>query len=188
MYIVVKYSYLEYQHQQYHISCLQCVCVYIYSNWYYHRADSSDWEFLTREIYLANYPIRFTRILKLCHHFRNSVVAIMEHMMWVSNHCRKCPLSMYLNLTISIYYIDRCELWGFIREINFGIFTCENISFFPPELLLHNYKCDGYVPCCVTVNTHAIVNWKNSAKCHWRLWHITNMTSLTSYEDFQFET
>ena len=29
------------------------------------------------------------------------------------------------------YYIDRCELWGFIREINSGIFTCQNISFFP---------------------------------------------------------
>lgn len=82
------------------------VCVYIYWNWYYHRADSSDWEFLTREIYLANYPIRFTRILKLCHHFRNSVVAIMEHMIRVSNYCRKCPFSMYLNLTISIYYMD----------------------------------------------------------------------------------
>ena len=35
-----------------------------------------------------------------------------------------------------------------------------NISFFPPELLLHNYKCGGYVPCGVTVNTHTIVNWK----------------------------
>jgi hypothetical protein len=30
-----------------------------------------------------------------------------------------------------------------------------------PELLFHNYKCSGYVPCCVTVNTHTIVNWKN---------------------------
>ena len=87
-----------------------------------------------------------------------------------------------------LYYIDRCELCGFIREINSGIFTCENISFFPSELLLHNYKCGSYVACCVTANTHMIVNWKNSAKCHWRLWHITNMTSLTSYEDFQFET
>ena len=55
------------------------------------------------------------------------------------------------------YYIDRCELWGFIREINSGIFTCENIIFFSLELLLHNYKCSGYVP-CVTVNTHVIVN------------------------------
>ena len=51
-------------------------------------------------------------------------------------------------------HINRCELLGFIREINSGIFTCEKISFFPPELLLHNYKCSGYVPCCVTVNTH----------------------------------
>ena len=92
------------------------------------------------------------------------------------------------NLIIAICYIDRCELWGFIREINSGIFTCENISFFPPELLLHSYKCSGYVPCCVTVNTHTIVSWTKSVKCHWRLWHTTNMTSLTSYEDFQFET
>jgi hypothetical protein len=60
--------------------------------------------------------------------------------------------------------------------------------FSPPEILLHNYKCGGDVPCCVTVNTHTIVNWKNSAKCYWRLWHITNMTPLTSYEDFQFES
>jgi hypothetical protein len=59
------------------------------------------------------------------------------------------------------YYIDRCEL------------------------LLHNYKCGGYLPCCATVNTHTIVNWKKSVKCYWQLWHITNMTS---YEDFQFET
>ena len=44
------------------------------------------------------------------------------------------------------YYIDRCELWRFIREINSGIFTCENISFFPPELLLHSYKCSGLRP------------------------------------------
>jgi len=65
-----------------------------------------------------------------------------------------------------------CELCGFIREINSGIFTCENLSFFQPELLLHNYKCSGYVPCCATVNTHTIVNWKNSTKCHWQLWHI----------------
>jgi hypothetical protein len=27
------------------------------------------------------------------------------------------------------YYIDRCELWRFIREINSGIFTCENINY-----------------------------------------------------------
>ena len=34
---------------------------------------------------------------------------------------------------ISFYYIDRCELWGFIREMNSCIFTCENISFFSPN-------------------------------------------------------
>jgi hypothetical protein len=44
------------------------------------------------------------------------------------------------------------------------ILSC-NISFFPPELFLHNYKCGGYVPCCATVNTHTIVNLNNFAKC-----------------------
>jgi len=55
------------------------------------------------------------------------------------------------------YYIDRCELWGFIREINSGI-SHVRYPFFSPELLLDNYKCSGYVPCCATVNTHTIVN------------------------------
>jgi len=71
------------------------------------------------------------------------------------------------------YYIDRCELWGLIREINSGI-SHARYHFFPPELLLHNYKC---IYCCVTVNTHTIVNWKKSVKCYRRLWNITNMTS-----------
>ena len=44
-----------------------------------------------------------------------------------------------------------------------------NISFFLLKLLSQNYKCGGYVPCCVTVNTHTIVNWKHSVKCYWRL-------------------
>jgi hypothetical protein len=29
-----------------------------------------------------------------------------------------------------------------------------DISYFLPELLLRYYKCGGYVPCCVTLNTH----------------------------------
>ena len=70
----------------------------------------------------------------------------------------------------------------------FQYLTCEISVFFPPELPLHNNKCGGYVPCSVTVNTHSIVNWKHFAKCYWRLWNIANMTSLASYEDFQFET
>ena len=40
----------------------------------------------------------------------------------------------------------------------FRYLTCEISVFFPSELLLHNYKWDGYVPCCATVNTHTIVN------------------------------
>jgi hypothetical protein len=90
------------------------------------------------------------------------------------------------NLIIAICYIDRCELWGFIREINSCIFTCENISFFPPELLLHSYKCSGYVPCCVTVNTHTIVNWTKSwnaiddfgTQPTWRHWRHMKTSSL----------
>ena len=68
-----------------------------------------------------------------------------------------------INMT---YYKDRCELWEFIREINSGISHVKYQFFFPPELLLHNYKCGGYVPCGVTVNTHTIVNLKNSEKCY----------------------
>jgi hypothetical protein len=64
-----------------------------------------------------------------------------------------------------MYYIDRCELRGFIREINSGISHVKYQFFFQPELLLHNYKCGGCVP-CVTVNTHTIANCNNSAKCH----------------------
>jgi hypothetical protein len=56
------------------------------------------------------------------------------------------------------YYIDKCELWGFIREINSGI-SHVRYHFFPPELLLQNDQCGGYVP-CVIVNTHTIVNRK----------------------------
>ena len=87
-----------------------------------------------------------------------------------------------------IYNVDRCELWGFIHEINSDISHVKYQGFFQLELLLHNYKCGGYVPCGVTVNTHTIVSWKNSVKCYWWFWNITNMTSLTSYEDIQFET
>jgi hypothetical protein len=55
------------------------------------------------------------------------------------------------------YYIVRCELWGFIREINSGI-SHVKYHFFPTGTTLNNYKCGGYVPCCATVNTHMIVN------------------------------
>ena len=50
-----------------------------------------------------------------------------------------------------------CELWGFILEINSGI-SHVRYQFFPAGTTLNNYKCGGYVPCCVTVNTHTIVN------------------------------
>ena len=64
-----------------------------------------------------------------------------------------------------IYYIVRCELWGFIREIDFGI-SHVKYQFFPAGTTLSNYKCGGYVPFCVTVNTCMIVSRKNSAKCY----------------------
>ena len=62
-----------------------------------------------------------------------------------------------LQCEYTIYYIGRCELWGFIREIHSGI-PHVKYQFFPPELVLHNYKCGGSVPCCCTVNTHTNVN------------------------------
>jgi hypothetical protein len=55
------------------------------------------------------------------------------------------------------YYKDRSELWGFINEINSGI-SHVKYQFFPPVLLLHNYKCGGYVSCRATVNTHTTVS------------------------------
>jgi hypothetical protein len=61
---------------------------------------------------------------------------------------------------------------GIYPRNKFRYLTCEISVFFSPEILLHNYKCGGCIPCCVTANTHTIVNWKNFAKCHWRLWHI----------------
>jgi hypothetical protein len=57
-----------------------------------------------------------------------------------------------------VYYIDRCELWGFIREINSGISHVRYQVFFPPELLYITVSVIVYVPCCATVNTHTIVN------------------------------
>jgi hypothetical protein len=59
-----------------------------------------------------------------------------------------------------LIHIDRCELCGFICEINSGI-SHVKYQFIPPELLLHNYKYGGYIPCCVTVNTRTIVTEKN---------------------------
>jgi hypothetical protein len=67
--------------------------------------------------------------------------------------------SQPLHKTIAIYYIDRCQLLGFIREINSGISHVRYL-FFPAGTTLQNCKCGGYVPCCVTLNTHTIVNWK----------------------------
>jgi hypothetical protein len=66
-------------------------------------------------------------------------------------------ISLYIELCISSYYIVRCELWGFISEINSGI-SHVKYQFFHAGTTLNNYKCGGYVPCCVTVNTHTIVN------------------------------
>ena len=69
--------------------------------------------------------------------------------------------SSYSNIyNIVIYYIDRCKIMGIYPWNKFWYLTCEISVFFPPELLLHNCKCGGYVLCCVTVNTHLIVNWK----------------------------
>ena len=71
----------------------------------------------------------------------------------VSAHRGTVLLLFELLVVNAIYYIDRCELCRFIREINSDI-SHVKYQFFPAELLLPNYKCGGYVPCCVTVNTY----------------------------------
>ena len=48
-----------------------------------------------------------------------------------------------------LYHIDRCDLWGLIREINFGI-----LPFFPAGTTFTQLYI--YVPCCVLMST--IVN------------------------------
>ena len=54
------------------------------------------------------------------------------------------------------YNIDRCELWGFIHEINSGI---SHVRYqFVPVGTTFTQLCGGYVPCCGTGNTHTIVN------------------------------
>jgi hypothetical protein len=58
-----------------------------------------------------------------------------------------------------------------------GISHVKYHFFFSPELLLHNYKCGGCIPCGVTVNTHTIVNWKNSAKCYRSISTIFHLSS-----------
>jgi len=48
------------------------------------------------------------------------------------------------------YYIDKCELWGFIREINSGI-SHVRYQFFPPELL--------YRTVSVVVTSLLVLRW-----------------------------
>jgi hypothetical protein len=55
-------------------------------------------------------------------------------------------------------YIDKCDLWGFIREINSCISHARYQFFFWPNYFYTTIRCGGYVPCCVTVKTHTIVN------------------------------
>jgi hypothetical protein len=60
-------------------------------------------------------------------------------------------------LSIELLYIDRCALWGFTLEINSGI-SHVRYQFSPAGTTLSNYKCGGYIPCCVTVNIYTIVS------------------------------
>ena len=69
---------------------------------------------------------------------------------------------------LCFYYTCKFGVISIKYVINSGI-SHVKYQFFPAGTSLSNYKCGGYVPCCVTVNTHTIVNWKNFAKCYWRL-------------------
>jgi hypothetical protein len=64
-------------------------------------------------------------------------------------------------LAISLPSLSNCHL-KFAYIILKEHYVCICLPWLKSELFLQNYKCGGYVPCCVTVNTHAIVNWTNS--------------------------
>jgi hypothetical protein len=90
-------------------------------------------------------------------------------------------------LTLKTYF---SWIWSELKRTRSWITSNLSVSnwkssyyhFFPVgTTFTQQYKCGGYVPCCATVNTHTIVNWKNSTKCYWRLGHI--LTNMTSYED-----
>jgi hypothetical protein len=84
------------------------------------------------------------------------------------------------------YYIDRCELWGFIREINSGIFTCENISYFPSELLLHIYKCSGWHFCKTSENRGgAVMPWSKALQI-WYFRHECQYFYVVKYSNRMF--
>ena len=103
-----------------------------------------------------------------------------------------CSSSSIKPITFT-YYIDMCELWGFIREINSGI---SHVSFFPPELLLHNYMyvvwwlrpmlCYGeYTHDCKLKQFREMILTTLAHKQHdviWRLpvWNVKNRHYLAS--------
>jgi hypothetical protein len=94
------------------------------------------------------------------HGFTDIESGIVQYLWCVGTDNQNCdtlpwtPVGMHTSVSAKI----QPRTNGKLSILNSCILTCENISFFPPELLLHNYKCSGYVPCCVTVNTHTIVN------------------------------
>jgi hypothetical protein len=80
---------------------------------------------------------------------------------------------LYIIFFICIFHSTRINLRAMIIRGSAGrICHIKNVKSYMWYL---QHKCGGYIPCGVTVNTHTIVNWKNSAKCYRRLWNITNM-------------
>ena len=78
------------------------------------------------------------------------------------------------------YYIDRCDLWGFTREINSGI-SHVRYQLFPVGTTFTKLYVWWLRPLlCYGEYTHDCKLKQYSAKC----WHINNMTS---YKDFHFE-
>ena len=127
----------------------------------------------------------------LIRHSSGVIIQIFGHSGYLHTEKQRLPSSSHGRVDkFSISNLLYRQVWfmGIYPWNKFRYLTCKRSVFSPPERLLHNNKCGGYVPCCATVNTHTIVLWNNSVKCYWRYWHINNITLLTSYEGFQFET
>jgi hypothetical protein len=85
------------------------------------------------------------------------------------------------------YYIDRCELWGFMREINSDI-SHLRYQFFPAGTTFTQLYVWWLCPLlCYDEYTYNCELKKFREMLLMTLAH-NQQTSLTSYEDFQLET
>jgi hypothetical protein len=77
----------------------------------------------------------------------HSNIDLLHCQSFTKYHHNFCVMGKSIHPTMGIYP------WNKFRYL-----TCEILVFPPPELLLHKYRCViGYIPCCVTMNTHHVV-------------------------------